>query len=1272
MATKSALYEQIKKVSILRKLELPDYKTTSKDDMIKIWQKYVNTKQTFYAAVKRRFEKRGLPVPPYRKSTKEGLLKLLKDTARPRQQEERPTISPVVEAKMEKDEKDTKEDRPTRYDQKRLEEFREFKPTPDRKLMRQVKTELFRKIKPIPDKKLMRQVQTGLYKFLPRQTIKKLDNEGDYRIDDFYRSTNIKLLRLQKFMFEGDQFEEQMIPDEEQVEIIIKEILVYLDRSLNRLRVAGKTYTKFSMVLNLEVIKESGEYEYKTISTKSVGTRQAFINELRIKIRDFIKFYGLRFGKIYNLTVIMWKYAAPLLGDNARATAKVFAKYIIVSSKTKTNCLYTSLAICKKHKKYPQLLEISEQGAHARKEAGRLLKREIKDISTGLASYDDIQKCSNHLRRDIKLYDNKFSVHKVFKTNNPPARLRKGEMFYEIQQVRGHCKAMIPRDSSNAMTPNIEDADDEDQKIYQNYILGNEQDEERTTDEIISNKKLPHNFNYNIATYDLETYKDAEGVHVPYALGMAWFEYTYMDEEKEVIRKVKSKGKRNFGEIKEVKKTVTVKVPTTREQKYVIFRGFDCVAQFSNYLMENKHVFKGFTFYAHNGAKFDFKLIFETLIKSEWKMDAKKFVELAGGVIAANIYTHGDAEGETGKISIDFKDSLKLIPGSLGKLCKELKTEHQKLESLINHNDVTRENCLDDPNLELYLRNDVLGLLEVLDIFGKQVYEGTRIDITKCLTGASLSKKMFFYRYYDKEKYPVYTLSDQNDTFIRTGYSGGRVEAFKMGIGTEGNYSYNDFTSLYPYAGTDFLPYGQPEQVDFTRCDVYSTNQYLVIESIDKNGNRYMNNQLIINDGIKGATWMQQPTILRIKYRQKAEKFLETLNDVHLLDNFRLNIMEKKEHKIESKTTEQPTRIDNEFFGFVECYARTIDTKAIPIHSIKKDGRLLFPVLENWTHFIGLPSIEINYDIYEYKFVRGVKFQKARFMRRFFEECFKNKSVAKQEGKLALSNAFKIIANSGYGWWGLKTRDVDGIVVTNTDAKAYRTFLDKNVLINFSNFGDIDINRINKTLNVKDFNVGVASMIASRARLRLWNCLTDMKRLGADIWYVDTDSIISNMNITQYPELMKKYKADGKGVALGTLKNEADEYVEKLIGTRGMEDIKEREGGDIHFDKCIITGLKQYSLIKTFEYNGTIYSGDIVKLKGYSQSDKKLHYSDMEEIAGGLELTQQQVQWKSDKNTFIDEVRPFTIRNKTIKKRFKSVYTKGLVLPCGNVVPLKV
>lgn len=1265
MATKATLYDQIRKASLLRKINVPDFKTTTDAQMLKIWKKNVPTKQTYFASVKRRFEKRGLPVPPYRKSTKEQLLKLLKDTARPRQQVAQqvaqpiaqPRVSAVIEAKMEKDEKDTKDERP-------------------RKIKRALKTEILRTFKPTPDRKLMRDVQVGLWGKIPSQTIKKLDNEGDYKITERYKVIKIDLVK-EKMVYYPDideSYSERVTEDDvKEVRRIIRDVEKYVDRTFSRIRLAGKTYTKFSTVLFINLYRGPGNAdEIKVISTVARATKAEWNNDLFGKLMELVKNYGLQYGHIGMLDIHMWKYAPPLLGDNARATAKVFAKYIIVSSKTKKNCLYTSLAICKKHKRNPQLLEISEQGAHYRKEAGKKLKREIKDISPGLASYDDIQKCSNHLRRDIKLYDNKFSVIKVFKTNNPPARLRKGELFYEIQEVRGHCKAMIPRDSMNAMTPNIEDGDDEDQKIYQNYVLGTEKDEERTKDEIISAKKLPHNFNYNIATYDLETYKDSEGVHVPYALGMAWFEYVYREEEKEITRTVKSKGKRNFGETKEVKRTIKIKIPVSREQKYVIFRGFDCVIQFSDYLLENSAKFTGYTFYAHNGAKFDFKLIFETLIKSEWEIDAKKFVELAGGVISATIFALYEDDGVIVKHSIDFKDSLKLIPGSLGKLCKELKTEHQKLESLINHNDVTRENCLDDPNLELYLRNDVLGLLEVLDIFGKQVYEGTRIDITKCLTGASLSKKMFFYRYYDKEKYPVYTLSDQNDAFIRTGYSGGRVEAFKMGIGSEGNYSYNDFTSLYPYAGTDFLPYGEPIQVDFTRCDVYSTNQYLVIESMDKNGDRYRNTQLIINDGIKGATWAQQPATLRVKYRQIAEQFLESLNDEYLVDNFRLNIMEKKEHKIESKTVEQPARIDSEFFGFVECYARTIDTKAIPIHSIKQEGKLIFPVLENWTHFIGMPSIEINYNIYEYKFIRGIQFQKGRFMRRFFEECFKNKSVAKQEGKLALSNAFKIIANSGYGWWGLKTKDVDGIVVTHTEEKAYRTFLDKEVLINFSNFGDIDINRISKTLNVKDFNVGVASMIASRARLRLWNCLTDMKRLGADVWYVDTDSIISNMNITQHPELMKKYKSDGCGVALGTLKNEADEYVEKFIGPKGMEEIKAREGGDIHFDKCIITGLKQYSLIKTFEYDGKIYSGDIVKLKGYSQSDNKLHYNDMEGIAGGGVLSQQQTQWKSDKNTFIDEVRPFTIRNKIIKKKFKSVYTKGVVLGCGNVVPLRV
>ena len=173
MATKQTLYDQIRKASLLRKINVPDFKTTSDAEMLKFWTKNVNNKQTFYAAVKKRFEKRGLPVPPYRKSTKEQLLKLLKDTTRPRA-----VVAPVrrlnafEELKMEKDEKDEK--RP-RFDQKRLEADRAFIPTPDRKLMRSV--------------------QVDLWRILPKQIIKKLDNTGDYKIIDIYDNIKIDLVK---------------------------------------------------------------------------------------------------------------------------------------------------------------------------------------------------------------------------------------------------------------------------------------------------------------------------------------------------------------------------------------------------------------------------------------------------------------------------------------------------------------------------------------------------------------------------------------------------------------------------------------------------------------------------------------------------------------------------------------------------------------------------------------------------------------------------------------------------------------------------------------------------------------------------------------------------------------------------------------------------------------------------------------------------------------------------------------------------------------------
>ena len=102
------------------------------------------------------------------------------------------------------------------------------------------------------------------------------------------------------------------------------------------------------------------------------------------------------------------------------------------------------------------------------------------------------------------------------------------------------------------------------------------------------------------------------------------------------------------------------------------------------------------------------------------------------------------------------------------------------------------------------------------------------------MTSAGVAKRLFFNKFYGK--YPVYTLTKAQDSYIRASYFGGRVELFQLGV-VHGPVFYLDFTSLYPAMGAaHLLPYGDPilyttftnnqlpdEFFGFVRCMVRST-----------------------------------------------------------------------------------------------------------------------------------------------------------------------------------------------------------------------------------------------------------------------------------------------------------------------------------------------------------------------------------------------------------------------------------------------------------------
>ncbi len=49
------------------------------------------------------------------------------------------------------------------------------------------------------------------------------------------------------------------------------------------------------------------------------------------------------------------------------------------------------------------------------------------------------------------------------------------------------------------------------------------------------------------------------------------------------------------------------------------------------------------------------------------------------------------------------------------------------------------------------------------------------------------------------------------------------------------------------------------------------------------------------------------------------------------------------------------------------------------------------------------------------------------------------------------------------------------------------------------------------------------------------------------MYYCDTDSIICDINLNDYPELKEEFEWVGNGTELGSLKNECHEEVEKAL-----------------------------------------------------------------------------------------------------------------------------
>lgn len=552
-------------------------------------------------------------------------------------------------------------------------------------------------------------------------------------------------------------------------------------------------------------------------------------------------------------------------------------------------------------------------------------------------------------------------------------------------------------------------------------------------------------------------------------------------------------------------------------------------------------------FYGHNAGKFDMLLLIDILLKN---FEINKFLDSNGRIINLSFRNKNN-------VSISFRDSYNFIVFSLAKACKFFKTKIKKLNDTVKHDLINIDNSFLESNIKIegkgiydytaqYLKNDCLSLHEIIIIFNDIIYKNYNFTLWSVFTNAGIAREVFLKKFYDIEKTPIYHIRRDIDAELRKYYFGGRNEVFnKLGLTSKKLY-YVDFTSLYP-----FKMYNED----------YPIGEVNII--IPENENKFIN------------SW----------------------------------------------------------FGFVEVEFKHTDTnnKIKPFHPVKHNGKLIFGNVKTYQKSI-FTTEEIKYSIknnlgYTYRFKKVYNYNhKSKLFNGIVKQLFKMKSEAEEKGNEALRQIAKIIINSLYGFWGINfyqrnqniikcntiknkkrlSEEEIKIKVDKNKSNVLMGYLTENKLINHTELHNHSLYQIEDEIKPGAANVGLAFFVSAYARTELYKLMRAIEQHEGQIYYCDTDSVITDLNIYEIKSIYDEFiRTDNKEI--GELTNEARPIVEELL-SNDKYDKKEInkfvKSNTPHFTELITVANKFYYLRLEFEYKGKTYKHETFKGKGVNLKNK--------------------------------------------------------------------
>ena len=437
-------------------------------------------------------------------------------------------------------------------------------------------------------------------------------------------------------------------------------------------------------------------------------------------------------------------------------------------------------------------------------------------------------------------------------------------------------------------------------------------------------------------------------------------------------------------------------------------------------------------------------------------------------------------------------------------------------------------------------------------------------------------------------------------------------------------------------------------------------------------------------------------------------------------------------------------KFDNEWFGFVKVLFRNTNKESIPLHGVLHNNKLVFPHVDNWTESI-ISTEEIKYSIdnnlgYEYKFLEVFNWNKKDYIfEGIIDELYKMKLDAQVDANKALRSIAKIVINSTYGFFGINYLQRDQTIIVKERSKddedkkpeqkrlcRFNGYLLKQKLKAYHKYGDYDVYKLEDSIDASCANVAIASMVTSYARLKLYKILKAIKEEGGNIYYMDTDSVITDLNIYENDKF-KSFIGSG-GENLGELTNEAlDEYEDEIKGLymdkvkKDNPKIKDKEKLNKiykklykkkvddymkktykklcceeddekkktpHYKELITLGNKMYALNTDFEYEfegkKKILNTKIIKMKGVNSKqkydyktidheNKKVYFKSINKLTGSkkidfddYKLLANGYELVVDNMNFITGVKEMIIKDKYLVKQ-RNTKTIKLLYDKANV-----